>query len=243
MIDLTPDLIYDLVSMIVVPIAIVISFINWIKAYRSYKRNKVTSTLLFSLFALFAALAMLFLIFEKLFLSDLMYNEFLGLQIFGSIAVIISGIALTTIDAFAYNMAFTNRYKILTALSAILAITYLSFFMGDPTKQVIEDEISFLWDPFGWGFPITWLIILITSIIMIAIPIIIFFYYSIKIKNKSAVRAKRAAFLGLGFLVFGIAYIIELLGLDPIITTPIRSLYILANLLLYYSIFRIKEKT
>lgn len=242
MIDLTPELLIDLISLLIVAVAIIINFITAIKSYRSYKRNKVTTTLIFAITAFFIAFAMIFLIVEKLLLSDLLYDEFLGMQVFGSIAVILSGGAIVSIDAFSFNMAISKWYKTLTILSMIGVGIYLGFFLFDPTKHVYEGEITF--DNFpGTGFPITRLVVLIVNITLLAIPTIVFFYYSLKIRSKSSTRAKKSAIMGLGVMSFATAYIIELFGIDPLWTTIFRLFYIAGGLLLYWGLFGIKESS
>jgi len=243
LIELDYATLIDLISLLIILIAIIVNLINAIKSYKSYKKNKITSTLLFSLFAFFASFAMIVLIMEKLYLSELMYDEFLGMQVFGTIAVILSGIALVFINGFAYNIAFTKRYKLLTTLASILVIIYLGFFIFDFSKSVENHEISFSWDPLGIGFPITRLIIIINSIILISIPVMVFLYYAVKIRSKSKTRSNRSAIFSLAFALFGTAYVIELIGLDPLFTTCLRVLFIFANILLYISLFKLKEKS
>ena len=243
MINLTPELIIELINLPIIAVAIIINLITAVKSYKSYKKNKVVSTLIFTLTAFFIAFAMVFLVVEKLLLSELMYDEFLGMDVFGTIAVILSGCAIVSIDAFSFSMAFSKRKELLTVLSGILVGLYLGFFIFDPTRYVCSGEISFLWDPLGMGFPITRLVILIVSIILLAIPTLVFFYYALKIKKQSSTRAKRSTFLGIGVLAFASAYIIELFGIDPITTTIMRLFYIVGALFLYYGLFGIKEKS
>ncbi|MHA1752045.1 MAG: hypothetical protein ACTSYZ_06705 [Candidatus Helarchaeota archaeon] len=237
------ELLMDIVSLGIILVAIIINLVISVKSYRSYKKNKVINTLIFTLTAIFIAFAMIFLVAEKLFLSDLLCNEFLGMQIFGSIAVVISGGAIVSIDAFAFNMVFTKKYKILTIFSALFVSVYLGFFLFDPTKHVSEGEISFSWDPLAIGFPITRLMVLIISFVLLTIPTLVFFYYSIKIRRKSTTRSTRSLTLGLGVMAFASAYIIELFGLDPLTTTIMRIFYIVGSILLYYGLFGIKEKS
>jgi hypothetical protein len=243
LIDITPELLIDLISLLIVAVAIIINFITAIKSYRSYKKNKVTTTLIFAITAFFIAFAMIFLIVEKLFLSDLLYDEFLGMRVFGSIAVVLSGGAIVSIDAFSFNMAISKWFKTLTVLSMIGVGIYLGFFLFDPTKHVLAGEITFTWDPLSIGFPITRLVVLIVNITLLAIPTIVFFYYAIKIKSKSSTRAKKSAIMGLGVMCFATAYIIELFGIDPLWTTIFRLFYIAGGLLLYWGLFGIKESS
>jgi hypothetical protein len=243
------DLLYDFISLIIIAIALFFILTSAIKSYKSYTRKKVTGTLFFAIAALCFSIAAVFLILEKLFLSldfladETLQKEILGMWVFGTIAVILSGVSIISIDAFALNMVFPKKWKIFSILTIIAMINYLSFFIFDPSKKVLEGEITHTWDPLGIGIPLTRLIVLASSIILLAIPVILFFYFTIKIRKKSKTRAKRSLTLGLACASFAVVYIIELWGIDPIITMIMRTLYIVAGIFFYYGLFGIKEKS
>ncbi len=213
-------------------IAIIINIFVAYKSFKSYGDTKLTQTLLFGITATFIAIAMILLLGEKVFLSVII-NPDLGL-LFGGIAIVFSGCAVVSIDSFSFNMVFPKRFLIMTLLAALYMASYVIYWIFDE-KAVIGEEITF---PNG----ITPIIGYFVTIPLLIIPMLVFFYYAIKVHEESPVGSKRSTILGLGVLVFTIAYTIEIVGLDPIITTIARSFFIVASLLLYWGLFRIKAK-
>ncbi|MHA1264837.1 MAG: hypothetical protein ACTSRS_06330 [Candidatus Helarchaeota archaeon] len=226
-----------LLGALFVIIAIFINLIVMVKSFKSYRENPLTQTLLFGTTTLFIALAMSFLIVEKMFLSqDLLNDAVLGM-LFGGIAIVLSGCAIVSIDSFSFNMVFPKKYKLLTLFAGLYMVLYLTFWISDPSRTVLNEEIVFPNSITPWigNFVVIPLLI---------IPILVFFYYAIKIRNESPISSKRAWILGLGVLIFMIGYTIEIIGIEnEIITTTGRGLFIIASLLLYWGLFRIRAKT
>ena len=240
MLDINPqDLLIDGISALFIISSIILGILIAKKSYNRYKKNKITQTLIFTYTALFLAIAMALLICEQVFLAILEMNE-IGL-FFGNIATIVSGIVVVFIDAFAFNFVFTKRYKSLTVISAIFMSLPVIFHVFDATKYVSEGEIVFTWNPLGTLIPITPLIMYSILVPLLIIPVLTFFYYSMKIRSQSTTRSNRAFFLGLGIGSISMAYIFELVGL-PIIIVFFRSFFIIGGLFIYYAMFKIKEK-
>ena len=225
-----------LISGIFILIAIVITFITGFKSFNSYRDKKVTETLLISITAFFLSLAMIFLVLVKVFAE---IDPALSLVFFVNIAVIVSGIAFLSLDAFSFKFAFPKHFKILTALFSFLIILYVGFYIFSP-KYLLGDEVLFWpWPELGYA-PMD-ILVYFTIIPLLVVPILVFFYYSMRVRKNNPIRSKRALFIGLAGLLLAIAYIYELIGQDLIITTILRSFYVFAGLLLYWSLFKLKE--
>ncbi|MHA1265904.1 MAG: hypothetical protein ACTSRS_11800 [Candidatus Helarchaeota archaeon] len=228
MIDIPPDL---LISVGFILIAILVSFLIGIKALQAYRVNKATQTLLIGLASLSIVFAMIFLTGEKAFLS-LIHDSELGL-LFGMIAVIISGIAVLFFDMFAYEMAFPDKTKVLSILTVIPIIIYLTSWIIEP--KVVTEEITFPTE-------FTPILQYFTLIPLFSIPIIILFYVTIKLRKEDILKSKRAALLAIGGLALALAYTVEIMGIDPIITTGFRVLFPIASILFYWALFILKAK-
>jgi hypothetical protein len=225
-----------LISGIFILIAIVITFIVGFKSFKSYRRKKASETLLISLTAFFLSLAMIFLVLVKVFAE---IDPALSLLFFVNIAVIVSGIAFLSLDAFSFKFAFPKRFKTLTILFSFLIILYVGFYIFSP-KYLLGDEVVFKpWSDLGFA-PMD-IIVYFTIIPILIVPILVFSYYFMRVRKTNPSRSKRALFIGLAGLLLAIAYIYELIGQDLLITTILRSFYVFAGLLLYWSLFKIKE--
>jgi len=235
----------DLISVFFVMIAVIITLTISVKSFRSYHATKATLTVLIALSSLFVAFAMTFLTLEKAFFTDTLpiFNLDLGM-LFGAIAIVVSGVAVIMFDLFAYEMAFPKKMAILGVFSAIPIIIYLAFWLWDPTRTysaLPPYEIDF-GNLFGLGFEFTPMLAYLILIPMFSIPIIILFYYAGKVRKESALKSKRALGLGLGGLFLATAYIIEITGMDPIITTGFRSFFIFSGIFFYWALFKLKSK-
>ncbi len=241
----------DLISVLFIMIAVVLTFTISVKSFKSYRANKVTLTVIIAISSFFVAFAMIFLTIEKAFFTDTLpiFNLDLGM-LCGAIAIVVSGVAVLAFCIFAYEMAFPKRTKILGILSAIPIILYLGIWLWDPTRTYPlfpPFEIIF-GDPFGFGFQFTPTLSYFTLVPLFSVPIIILFYYAMKVRKESGLKSKRAAGLGIGGLALATAYIAEIIGLDPtsalivIIIILSRSLFIVSGVFFYWALFRLKSK-
>ena len=233
----------DLVSAVIVLIAVLINIMVFIKSYQSWRENKLTQTLLFALTAIFMAAAMLLLVVEKLFLSEIMMNEDMGM-LCGLIAITLSGFAVVCIDAFGFNMVFPDKFKILTLAAVCVEALYLGFWYAEPGRTVV-------WSLVGGELsgeivvgPITAILPYFTLVPLLVIPVGVFWYYAMKVREESPVSSKRSWTLGFGVLVIAFGFIVEIIGLDPEsyawVIVGARALFILGAFLLYWGLFRIK---
>ncbi len=228
----------DLVSVVFILIAIVISFIIGKKSVKSYRESGNKQTLIFAFAAIFVASAMLFLVVEKLFVSIIVI-ETLGI-LFGGIATSLSGGAVISIDAFSFKMVFPKIAKILAAISIIVILGYVAIWLLDDTKFVLDGEIQF--GVFLGIDQLTPTLAYFTLFPLLLIPVLVFFYFAIKVRKESSMKSKKAAGLGLGVLLLSTAYIVELLGVDPLFTAIIRVLFPIAGYILYWALFKVKAK-
>ncbi|MDD1777275.1 MAG: hypothetical protein LUQ65_03830 [Candidatus Helarchaeota archaeon] len=191
-----------LISGIFILIAIVITFITGFKSFNSYRRTKIGETLLISMTAFFLSLAMIFLVLVKVFAE---IDPALSLVFFVNVAVIVSGIAFLSLDAFSFKFAFPKRFKILTLLFSLLVILYVGFYIFSP-KYLLGDEVVFSpWPDLGYA-PMD-ILVYFTIIPLLIVPILVFSYYSIRVRKTAPFRSKRALFIGLAGLLLAIAYI------------------------------------
>lgn len=228
----------DLVSVGFIIIAIIISYIIGKKLVTSYRESGNKQMLIFAFAAFFVALAMLFLVVEKLFVSIFPIPT-LGI-LFGGIATSLSGCAVISIDAFSFKMVFPKIAKILAAISIIVIVGYVAIWLLDGTKEVVGGEIVF--GTYLGIDQLTPTLAYFTLFPLLLIPVLVFFYFALKVRKESAVKSKKAAGLGLGILLLSTAYIVELLGVDPLFTAIIRVLFPIAGYILYWSLFKVKAK-
>ncbi|NVM29947.1 MAG: hypothetical protein HWN65_13985 [Candidatus Helarchaeota archaeon] len=229
----------DMISVLFVMLAVTVSILVTVKSLKSYRESKQALTLIIAIASFLIALAMIFLTLEKAFLS-ILGIENLGL-LFGATATVISACAMVSFDLFAFKMAFTKRIAIYTAIASLVAAVYVIHWLIDPTKHVAAGEIQFL-DPYGLGFQFTPFLSYLTMIPLASLPIFILFYYAKKVRKESSIKSKRAALLGLGGVMLATAYIVELVGIEEVITTGFRSLFVVSAFLFYYALFKLKEK-
>lgn len=230
------SLIFDLISLIFVILAIIVAFNTGSKSYTQYKKYGSISTKLFLLAAYSLGLALLMLTIRVVITE---VNEFLALNIFTNIAIIFSVIAVIFIDSFSFNMVFPDKYKLLTLVSIIFLGIASCFYVFD-YKTLVNGEVTFTWDPFGIGIPITNLIQLCVIPLFTLIPSIVFFYYARKIKEESSIKSKKANVFGLGILILTISYTVEIIGL-PSVVFIFRSLLFVGVYLIYVAMFKITE--
>ena len=241
----------DLISVLFIMIAVVLTFVISLKSFKSYRANKVTLTVIIAVSSFFVALAMIFLTLEKAFFTATLpiFNTDLGM-LCGAIAIVVSGAAVLAFCIFAYEMAFPKKTKILGILSAFPIIIYLGFWLLDPTRTISSIppyEIIF-GQLFGLSFEFTPTLSYFTLVPLFSVPIIILFYFAMKVRKESGLKSKRAAGLGIGGLALASAYIAEIIGLDP--TSPLiiiiivlsRALFIVAGAFFYWALFRLKSK-
>ncbi len=232
----------DLISALVIIIAISLFLVIGIKSQGQYRKNKEALPLIIAFASFFISLAMFILLIEKVLLIDTLplYNENMGI-LAGAIATTVSGFAAVTFDLFAFKMVFPKRTVILTAIAAVYASIYVIHWWIDPTKHVVEGEIEFL-PLYGIAYPFTPLLSYIILVPLMSIPIFILLYYALKVRSESSLKSKRAAILGLGGVALATAYTTELLGLDLLTTTIFRILFVVAAILFYIALFKLKAK-
>ena len=234
----------DLLSLLIILIAIIINLIVFIKSYKAYKANKMTQTILFGLTSLTMAFAMTFLVGEKIFLSSLLHDGEMGLLI-GAIAICLSGFTVAFVDSFAFNMAWPTKYKILTGIAIIPIVIYLLLWLIDPLRTVEWSGIPESGEIVVG--PITTMVVYFTLVPLLVIPVLVFFYYAIKVRTQSPISSKRSWLLGIGVALISFAYIFEIIGLAAIFEVPflptfLRIFFSIGALLMYWALFKIKAK-
>jgi hypothetical protein len=230
----------DLVSGLIIIIAIVLFLLIARKSYKSYKENREVLMLIICFAGIFIVLAMALLMGEQIFLMDEFKNEFLGVWVFGGTATTISGFAVVTFDLFAFKMVFPKKTVILTIIAAIATSIYVIFWWMNP-KWAPFTEIIFLPFP-GLGYPLVPILNYTILIPLFAVPIFVLLYHAIKARKESPIASKRSAILGLGGLALATAYTVELIGLEAWVTMGFRILFPVAALLFYIALFKIKRK-
>ncbi|MHA1359163.1 MAG: hypothetical protein ACTSRC_13655 [Candidatus Helarchaeota archaeon] len=213
----------DIVSGLIIIIAITINLFIAKKAYKSYRENREVLMLIIAFASVFIICAMILLTCEQIFLMEDFKNEFLGVWVFGGTAMTLSGFAVVTFDLFAFKMVFPKQTVILTILASVATTVYIVFWWLNP-KVAPLTEIVFLPFP-GLGYSIVPILNYTILIPLFSIPIFILLYHAIKARKESPIASKRSAILGLGGLALATAYTVELLGLDPWITMIFRVLF------------------
>jgi hypothetical protein len=190
------------------------------------------------------AFAMTFLVGEKIFLSSLLHDDVMGLLL-GSIAIVLSGSTVACVDSFAFNMAWPTKFKTLTAIAIIPILIYLGLWLFDPLRTVEWSGVPESGEIVVG--PLTTTAVYFTLVPLLIIPVLVFFYYAIKVRTQSPISSKRSTVLGLGVALISFAYIFEIIGLAalfevPFLPTFMRVFFSIGALLMYWALFKIKAK-
>ncbi|NVM52277.1 MAG: hypothetical protein HWN66_01150 [Candidatus Helarchaeota archaeon] len=232
------EFVTNIISIITIFVAMVMAFIIGIKVYfQKYRQEKSTPLFLLSLFALFVGIALIFLGLEKYYLS-VAKDQFLGI-IFGGMALVSSVIALITVDSFAFSIEFLEKFKILTVITSFFGAIISGFWILDPTRTVENEEIIF-GDWWSLGFPITSLVIFLISGILAFIPSIIILVYAKRNWKEDPLFSKQLLLLGIGAWAFLIAYVMEIVGLEPLLASIMRFFFVVAAIFWYWALFKLK---
>jgi hypothetical protein len=232
------ELIFYFLGIVFILIGLSIMYMISIKSYKLYRERRQFQPLVFTFACFFLATGMIFLIFETYYIS-IAKDETLGI-VFGGLSMVFVIFALIAFDYFTFNIAFLEKFRLLASIATICGGLLIGFWVFDPTKEIVAGDITF-GDWWGIGIPITVLIFLIVSIILMVVPITSLLYYSKKNWKEDPVLGKRLLLIALGGMSLGIAYTAEVVGFNPIITTILRISNLFTPILLYWALFRLKE--
>ena len=226
-------------SITFVLIAVVIGFIVGLKGLKSYRQTKGIATFFFALSVLGAALALLFVVLEKFCIivfqtwppppmPDPTYAV-----IFGYVAQAFSILAIISICTFAFNMAAPKLWKIFAVIVVVfMAIFGYFWFLGPVTVDWAATELAIS--------EISQILVYAIDTPLLIIPMLVFFYYAVKVRAESPKKSHMSLFMGLGLICFNIGSIVEIVGFDIWIATIGRFLFIPAMLFYYWGLFRVK---
>lgn len=239
----TNDLLTLLLTVIFLENFAVMAIYMGAKAFNSYRQTKATGTFFFAVSVIAVALAIIFLLLERLmiiFVIDLAipppFNVPLAESwalLMAEIAIVFSGIATVSIGIFAFNMAFSKRWKILAIIAAVLMVVYTFFWYYGPLAWTGTFEIN--------TSDISDILLFAIDLPLIIIPMLVFFYYTIKARTESPRKSRMSLFMGLALLCFTVASAIEIIGFSDLFTPLLgRFLYIPAILFYYWGLFKVK---
>ncbi|MFX1450795.1 MAG: hypothetical protein ACFFCM_08135 [Promethearchaeota archaeon] len=171
--------------------------------YKDYKKNKIIETFLFLLGMILLIPSNIFLI-----LISLCYSTF-GLPELGAfltlIALFPSQITYLCVNIFAIRVTFPKRYKVVLVILLILSAATVgaqawAIIVGSPYSRLINFSMVY-------SFEVQ--IIRYIGLVPIAvIPISVFYYYAIKVREENKARSSRSIWLGTGILFFALAVLI-----------------------------------
>lgn len=200
-----------------------ISLVLGVSIINRYREKPARGTLLFIIIFIFTGLALSFVGIDRILLISLA-DPGPGLT-FHNFAVFMSLGVILLLDIFAFEMTYPNHIKKLTLLVSLLIIIAGIFlflnppFLGSQQEILYSDELLYLVLPF-LGPPIL-------------IPIIVFFYYSAKVREESVAKSNRVFVMGVAGLSVAIGYIFELMGITGVLVIIIRLTFVIFTFLMY----------
>ena len=195
-----------------------------IQILKKYQENKNNTSLIFGLNFIFTACA-LGLIAANRVLLNLLPDPLLGI-IFHNGAIIFSLIIVVLLDIFAFLMTYPDYVKKLSILvSIIMGILLVILLLNQPTLNPIGMELVY-------AEPIIY-IALGCLLPPILIPITVFFYFSVKVKDTSKAKSSRSMWMGIASIVIAISYLLELAGGIGFFTLIVRLGFLAYGIIMY----------
>jgi len=216
--------IFDLLSVVIVLIALPLDAFLVVTTMKNYKETENKAFLYISTAFIFIFVGGALLIVEKI--GFIMY---LPLGIVGIlIALPASGMGHFFFNVFAFEHTFPEKRKILISVVGTLVLLYLgvllaAIIVGAPFSWVADAEMIYapIVDVFAFSFLIP---------VLFSAPLV-FFYFAIKSKEKP--KRIRSTLMGLAIALFNIAYIFEAIPIDPLLAVIFRSFFITSAIILY----------
>ncbi len=170
--------------------------------YKNYKRTESTETLLFLIGMISLIPANVLLV-----LMGLCYSVY-GLFELGKLIIILTQIpaqfTYLCVNLFAIRMTFPKKYKIVLIILVSLSVLLI----GTVTWATLQGTPYFHYN-FGVVYSTEIQIIRFICLIPIAvIPISVFYYYAVKIREENRARSNRSLWLGTGILFFCVIIIL-----------------------------------
>ncbi|UCG01768.1 MAG: hypothetical protein JSW11_19440 [Candidatus Heimdallarchaeota archaeon] len=204
-------------------IAIISFYLLGIQLIRIFFKTNRIQTLYLSLIFIFGGTAIVFLVLEQIILlhpsvdrtsipsprSFFQYNDinaFWAAYLFAIIAYISSAISIFCVNVFTLTF-FPNRSKRPLLLPLLMLLSYIIIILFAPHEFV---QTGILWSP--EREEITEIIISGLFLPPIWVLALLFFYLSIKMKQKGNIRWRQTTLLGIGQMIISIAYTIEILN-------------------------------
>lgn len=230
-----PSTSFQLLSLISLIIFIIagafsIGIIN--ELYKNYKQRATVETLLFLIGIITLIPSNIFLVLVNLFYWILVLPEIAEICIL--ITLLLTQVTVLCIDLFAIRMTFPKRYKIVLFVLLLLAVInittqYWATLQGPPYLIFYEYTTIYSID--------IQIIRFITLVPVAVIPISVFYYYAVKIREENRAKSNRSLWLGTGILFFAFA----LLMLSIASVTRIFVILFIPSAIIFYLCFSMPE--
>jgi len=195
-----------------------------VQILKKYNENKNNTSLIFGLNFIFTACA-LGLIAANRVLLNVLPDPLLGI-IFHNGAIIFSLIIVVLLDIFAFLMTYpdyVNRLSIL--VSIVMGVLLVILLINQPTLAPVGNELI---------YSDTVIIIVLACLLPpILIPITVFFYFSVKVKDTSKPKSTRSTWMGIASIIIAISYLLELAGGIGIFTLIVRLGFLAYGIIMY----------
>ncbi len=201
-----------------------ISLVLGISIIKRYQERPSRITLIFIIDFILIGMPLSFVAIDRLLLV-LLKDTAPGL-LFHNLAVYISLGVILLLDIFAFEMTYPTHVKKLTIIIFILLLVagILLYYFPPAVRGVqreifYDDMILYLALPF--------------LVPPIFIPIIVFFYYSLKIREESLSKSNRTFVMGIAGLCVAIGYFFELMGIMGLLVIIVRLTFVIFTFLMY----------
>ena len=215
--------IIQIISIVELFIAAAISLILAGFIYKKYRDKPTSGSLIFFLNFILVGAALICVAIDRILLTELI-DETMGI-LFHNIAILISLGVIILLDIFAFQMTYPEQIKKLTALFAVLIVAAgIVLMLNQPTlgaqqEIIYADELLY--------------IILPLLAPPILLPAIVFFYYSVKIRDESRPKSTRSLMMGIASIIVAIGYIFEVMGITGLLVIIVRLSFVIYTLLMY----------
>ncbi len=213
----------QIVSVIELSIASIISFILAIFIYRKYRAKPSRSSLIFTLNFICMGFALMCVAIDRILLT-LLVDPTPGL-IFHNLAILISFGVIIFFDIFSFEMTYPSHTNKLTILFSILLVaTGVIILLNQPTLGAQQELL--------YGDELLYLILPLLAL-PVFVPVGVFFYYALKVRGQKPPESNRAIVMGLAGIILVFAYIFEVIGMVGLVVIFVRLCFVAYSFLMY----------
>jgi hypothetical protein len=213
----------QIISIVELFIATALALILTTFIYKKYEEKPTSSGLIFALNFILVGLALACVAVDRILLTILVDKQ-PGL-IFHNIAILLSLGVIFLLDLFAFEMTYPKQAKKLAIIFAILLIAAAIILLLNQPSIGAQEELIYA--------DVLLFMILPLLAVPILMPIFVFFYFAIKVRDESVPKSNRSLVMGFAAFVVAVGYIFEVMGITGILVIIVRLTFVIYTFLMY----------